>query len=164
VIEKVVSGGQTGTDRAALEWAIFRDLAHGGWCPKGRKAEDGAIPACYDLRETKTTNYLERTERNVQESDGSVIFTITPELSGGSKRTADFAIKHGKPWLHLHPGTSYQLARVLLDFINWNNIAVLNVAGSRRSKEPEVAAFVKRVLEDAFFPGPTLMIGGPGEG
>jgi hypothetical protein len=163
-VEKIVSGGQTGADRAALDWAIFRDVAHGGWCPKGRKAEDGTIPARYELQETPTANYLERTERNVQESDGTIIFTMTRELAGGSKRTADFAKKHGKPWLHLHPGASYGPARVLLDFIHANKIAVLNVAGSRGSKEPEVGAFVKRVLEEAFFPVPSMVIGGPGEG
>jgi hypothetical protein len=163
-IERIVSGGQTGADRAALDWAIFRDVPHGGWCPKGRKAEDGTIPARYELRETTTANYLERTERNVRDSDGTLIFTMARELAGGSKRTADFAKKHGKPWLHLHPGASYEPARVLLDFINSNEITVLNVAGSRGSKEPEVGAFVKGVLEEAFFPVPTMTICGPGEG
>ena len=164
-LSTIISGGQTGADRAALDWAIFRDVPHGGWCPKGRKAEDGTIPARYELQETQTANYLERTERNVIESDGTIIFTMSAPLAGGSKRTADFAKKHGKPWLHLYPGASYEPERVLLDFINEHNIAVLNVAGSRASKEPELAAWVKRVLEGAFFPVPSSpMLCGPGEG
>ena len=164
-LSTIISGGQTGADRAALDWAIFRDVPHGGWCPKGRKAEDGTIPARYELQETQTANYLERTERNVIESDGTIIFTMSAPLAGGSKSTADFAKKHGKPWLHLYPGASYQPERVLLDFINEHKIAVVNVAGSRGSKEPEVAAWVKRVLEAAFFSVPSSpVLCGPGEG
>jgi Circularly permutated YpsA SLOG family len=103
-LTKLISGGQTGADRAALDWAIFRDVPHGGWCPKGRKAEDSTITARYELEEIKTANYLERTKCNVIESDGTIIFTMSARLAGGSKRTADFAKRHGKPWLHLYPG------------------------------------------------------------
>ena len=94
---KLISGAQTGADRAALDWAIFRDIPHGGWCPKGRKAEDGKIPAQYQLTETPSASYLQRTEWNVRDSDGTVIFTVAAELAGGLKRTADFARKHGMP-------------------------------------------------------------------
>jgi hypothetical protein len=165
MITKIISGGQTGADRAALDWAIFRDIPHGGWCPRGRKAEDGALPQAYKLQETDTANYLERTERNVKESDGTVIFTMSAELVGGSRRTADFAERHGKPWLHLYPGLHYQPESLLLDFINAGKVEVLNVAGSRASKEPRIAQWVKQVLDAAFFPAPNaLIIGGPGEG
>ena len=165
MISKILSGAQTGADRAALDWAIFRDIPHGGWCPKGRKAEDGKIPPQYQLTETPSASYLQRTEWNVRDSDGTVIFTVAAELAGGSKRTADFATKHGKPWLHLYPGASYEPERVLLDFINEHKIAVVNVAGSRGSKEPEVAAWVKRVLEATFYPLPSSpVLCGPGEG
>ena len=149
---RIVSGAQTGADRAGLDWAIFHDTPHGGWCPKGRKAEDGEIPPHYALTETPSASYLQRTEWNVRDSDGTVTFTMAAALAGGSKRTADFAHKHGKPWLHLHPGASYEPARVLLDFIHANKIAALNVAGSRGSKEPKVASFVKQTLEEAFYP------------
>ena len=91
MIETLLSGAQTGADRAALDWAIFRDVPHGGWCPKGRKAEDGKIPPHYQLTETPSASYLQRTEWNVRDSDGTVIFTVAAELAGGSKRTADFA-------------------------------------------------------------------------
>jgi hypothetical protein len=161
---KIISGGQTGADRAALDWAIFHDLPHGGWCPKGRKAEDGAIPLQYQLTEAPSASYLQRTEWNVRDSDGTVIFTIAAKLAGGSKRTAEFAKKRGKPWLHLYPGASYEPERLLLEFISANNAAVLNIAGSRASKERDVAPWVKHVLEGAFFPAPACFVGGPGEG
>src|SRR5262245_64267849 len=70
---KIVSGGQTGADRAALDWAIEHGFEHGGWCPLGRKAEDGAVPARYDLAETPTDRWEQRTEWNVRDSDGTVI-------------------------------------------------------------------------------------------
>jgi hypothetical protein len=72
-IERIVSGGQTGADRAALDWAIARHVPHGGWCPKGRKAEDGVIDARYELMETPSDFYEERTLWNVRDSDGTVI-------------------------------------------------------------------------------------------
>lgn len=100
MIERIVSGGQTGADRAALEAAIACGIPHGGWCPKGRRAEDGEIPARYELMETEGSSSLARTERNEKSSDGTVILTIA-ELAGGSLRAADFARRHHKPWLHL---------------------------------------------------------------
>jgi hypothetical protein len=69
MITKLLSGAQTGADRAALDWAIFHDIPHGGWCPKGRKVEDGKIPPQYQLAETPSASYLQRTERNVRDSD-----------------------------------------------------------------------------------------------
>ena len=156
---KLLSGAQTGTDRAALDWAIFRDIPHGGWCPKGRKAEDGKIPPQYQLTETPSASYLQRTEWNVRDSDGTVIFTVAAALAGGSKRTADFAKKHGKPWLHLSERGSYESAgERLAAFIREHDIKTLNVAGSRGSKEPGVAAFVKLALETAFYPRAEAMV------
>ena len=146
-----------------LDWAIWHDIPHGGWCPKFRKAEDGKIPTQYLLTETPSTNYLQRTEWNVRDSDGTVIFTLSDRLSGGSKKTLLFAEKHRKPCLHIHPGLSYQLAADLLEFIQNNNIEVLNIAGTRGSKEPYVAKFVKKVLEEAFFHRSTSL-SGPNEG
>lgn len=157
---KIISGAQTGADRAALDWAKFREISHGGWCPKGRKSEDGCIPAHYQVTETPSGSYLQRTEWNVRDSDGTAIITISCELSGGSKRTADFAKKHGKPFIHLSKGGSYECpgARLAL-FMRENGIKTLNVAGSRESKEPSVVSFVKQVLESAFYPRPeTLFI------
>ena len=148
MIQKIVSGGQTGADRAALDWAISRGVPHGGWCPKDRRAEDGAIPLHYELQETDSANYLVRTEQNVIESDATVIFSIRPLLSGGSKRTADFARKHRKPFLHLHPGIETP-GQELAAFIRTNGIKVLNVAGSGLSGEPRIAEFVVAALKAA---------------
>src|SRR6187402_466883 len=101
IIKKIVSGGQTGADRAALDFAIEHGVPHGGRCPKGRLAEDGLIDPRYKLQETPTRSYPQRTERNVRDSDGTVIFTIADELNGGSRKTAQFTRKLGKPCLHL---------------------------------------------------------------
>ena len=87
----IVSGAQTGADRAGLDWAISRSLPHGGWCPKGRRSEDGLIPAEYELQETPSAKYQQRTEWNVRDSDATVIFTLTDVLDGGSKLTAQIA-------------------------------------------------------------------------
>jgi hypothetical protein len=117
------------------------------------------------LTETSTKNYPQRTEKNVLDSDGTVIFTISPNLTGGSKKTAELATKHHKPWLHLHRrGRDPELS--LLEFLREQNIATLNVAGTRASKEPEIYNFVKYTLENALFPRPApgSWLGGPGEG
>ena len=139
MIERIVSGGQTGADRAALDAAIACGIPHGGWCPKGRRAEDGEIPARYELTETESSSSLARTERNVKSSDGTVILTIA-ELAGGSLRTVDFARRHRKPWLHLRLDamSDREAMERLHAFVTGHGIRTLNVAGSRASKEPEL--------------------------
>ena len=164
MIEKIVSGGQTGADRMGLDWAIWHDVPHGGWCPKFRKAEDGTIPAQYLLTETAKSDYVQRTEWNVRDSDGTLIFTLSHKLSRGSAKTAFFAERHNKPFLHVHPGLSYQPAADVLRFVHDHNVKVLNIAGTRGSKEPYIGKFVKKVLEEAFFPRPQGWLGGAGEG
>jgi hypothetical protein len=145
---KIVSGGQTGADRAALDFAIAHGIPHGGWCPKGRLAEDGPILAHYGLIETSTKAYPQRTEFNVRDSDGTVIFSIVANLTGGSKKTVDLAHKHGKPVLLLsRDGGPASPERALLAFIRDHKIKVMNVAGPRASKEPEVGAWVTEVME-----------------
>jgi len=150
MIEKIVSGAQTGADRAALDFAIEHNFPHGGWCPKGRLAEDGVIDERYQVKETSTNSYPQRTEKNVQNSDGTVIFTMKPTLTGGSKKTAEFAQTHLKPWIHLHPGKGADLPANLLKFIRDNQIRVLNIGGSRASKEPDVYDLVQVVLRESF--------------
>ncbi len=148
---KIVSGGQTGADRAALDFAIAHGLPHGGWCPKGRKCEEGTIAACYQLQESPSSNYVQRTEWNVRDSDGTVIFSIAPVLTGGSKKTLDLARKHHKPVIHISREEGpVSPAQALKRFIAEHRIKVLNVAGPRASKEPEVASFVRHVLEITF--------------
>jgi Circularly permutated YpsA SLOG family len=147
---KVISGGQTGADRAALDFAIEHGLPHGGWCPRGRKCEDGTLAAGYKLQETPSADYPQRTEWNVRDSDGTVIFSIAPTLTGGSRKTLLLAHQYKKPVLHLsRDGGPDQPVLALRRFIEKHNIQVLNVAGPRASKEPDVGEFVKRILDRA---------------
>jgi len=146
---RIISGGQTGADHAALDFAIERGIPHGGWCPAGRKAEDGSIDPRYNLQETPSSRYVQRTEWNVRDTDGTAVFSIAPVLTGGSKKTVELAHKHRKPVIHIaRDGGPASPAQALLRFIQDNKIKVLNVAGPRASKEPEVGAFVKEVLEE----------------
>ncbi len=163
MIKKIVSGGQTGADRAALDFAIHHAIPHGGWCPKGRLAEDGTIEPRYELQETSTKQYPQRTEKNVQDSDATVVFTIAAELKGGSRKTLELAHKYSKPVLHLHCGV-HNVEERLLAFVMEHSVGVLNVAGSRASKEPGVGSFVKSTLEAAFFPQSQASIGAKSEG
>jgi hypothetical protein len=117
------------------------------------------IPPHYQLTETPSASYLQRTEWNVRDSDGTVIFTVAAELAGGSKRTADFARKHSKPLLHISYAGSYERpGERLAAFVREHSIKTLNVAGSRGSKEPGVAALVKLALEEAFYPRVEAMV------
>ncbi len=150
-LEKIVSGGQTGADRAALDWAIAHGLSAGGWCPLGRRAEDGIIPEHYPLEETPSDDYAERTCWNVRDSEGTAIFTVAAGLSGGSRRTAEEAARLRKPWIHLHGGTPCPAER-LLAFLEEHRIRVLNIAGSRGSREPGAGRLVWLTLEEALFP------------
>src|SRR3954465_11888189 len=95
----IISGGQTGADRAALDFAIAHGLPHGGWCPRGRRAEDGAIPPQYLLEETTQTHYAQRTRRNIRESDATLIFSIRPVVKGGTRLTMELARHLEKPVL-----------------------------------------------------------------
>jgi hypothetical protein len=101
MIAKLVSGGQTGADIAAMDVARKHDFPYSGWCPKGRRSETGPIPSYYNLTETPRANYLQRTEWNARDSDGTVVFTLAAEVTGGSLRTIDFAKNHGKPCIHI---------------------------------------------------------------
>jgi hypothetical protein len=150
--DAIVSGGQTGADRAALDWAMAHDIRHGGWCPKGRLAEDGPIDPRYQLKETPSSDYSQRTEWNVRDSDGTVVFSIKPMLTGGSKKTVDLARKHGKPVLHIwrHCDSSSAPEHELFRFVAEHGIRTLNVAGPCASNEPEVAEFIKNILERAW--------------
>ncbi len=146
---QIISGGQTGADCAALDFALTRGWPHGGWCPHGRRTEAGPLAPQYQLRETPSEPYAQRTEWNVRDSDGTVIFSLAPLLSGGSATTADCARRLGKPWLHLTPATP-EPAHRLQKFVTTHGMRVLNVAGPRASEEPRVTDFVRQVLEEAF--------------
>ncbi len=148
----IVSGGQTGADRAALDWATAHGVPHGGWCPHGRLAEDGMIDPRYQLTETPDEHYSQRTEWNVRDADGTVIFSVADELAGGSRSTAEFARQWSKPCLHLsRAATPDDAGARLRHFVREHGIRVLNVAGPRASNEPDVGDFVRETLSAAFF-------------
>ena len=142
----IISGGQTGADRAGLDWAIRNNIRHGGWCPNGRKALDGPLDAKYQLKETPSEDELERAEWNVRDSDGTVVFTLAEKATGGSAKALSFARKLKKPFFHLHSGI-FGRSEKLAAFLEKHNIRRLNVAGSRESKEPGIYKWVTTVLE-----------------
>lgn len=153
---RVISGGQTGADRAALDWAMANGVPVGGWCPRGRKAEDGPIPDRYPLRETPSDRYQERTLWNARDSHATVIITTGPARTGGTSLTAMFLQDLGRPWTHVHSDPE-QAGRDLAAFLrecravypaHIRNL-VLNVAGPRLSKDPTIVEQVHAVLDAA---------------
>lgn len=135
---RILSGGQTGVDRAALDAALACGLSHGGWCPRGRLAEDGAIPESYRLTETCSAGYKERTRRNVQETGATLILNLGP-LSSGTALTRQFARREGKPCLvvDLDAPQSPEFVRA---WIESTGATALNVAGPSESKRPGIHA------------------------
>lgn len=146
-IEKIISGGQTGADRAALDFAIENDIPHGGWLPLGRLTEEGRLPENYNLTELSVRSYPARTEKNVVEGDGTIIFSHGP-LDGGSLLTQKMAQSHKKPFLHLDLLTKSHMesARKAEAFILKHQIRILNIAGPRASGDPQIYKVVKTVL------------------
>ncbi len=145
---KIVSGGQTGVDRAALDAAIALGIPHGGWCPKGRLAEDGTIPPQYLLAETESPDYAVRTERNVRDSDGTLIL-CRGIPTGGTELTLRLAERWGKPHLvvDLDRPADLETARRWLAECR---PAVLNVAGPRESQSRGIAAAAEAFLRRLF--------------
>jgi hypothetical protein len=150
----IISGGQTGADRAALDFAIAHQIRHAGWCPRGRLAEDGPISSVYQLCETPSGRYAERTEWNIRDSDATVVFSISVEVHGGTSLTLQLAKRLGKPWLHLardhcDHGAGEPSTR-LCNFLQQYGVTRLNVAGPRQSRGPDIAEFVNQVLTGTF--------------
>ena len=161
-ILKIISGGQTGADRGALDAAMIAGIRHGGWCPRGRKAEDGEIPAKYRLVETYTSHFAARTEQNVIDSHGTVVFTFG-KPRGGSEKTLAFARKYRRPCLQvdLKVVTNEQAALALLEWLQPGGLStgysecpqpnpVLNIAGSRESEAPGIQERVRETMLIAF--------------
>jgi hypothetical protein len=142
----IIAGGQTGAQRAALDFAIKHNFRHGGWCPKGRKALDGPLEEKYQLKETPSEDYLERTGWNVRDSDATVVFTLGEKATGGSQKSLTLARKQKKPLMHIHRGV-LGASEKLLAFLDKHGVRRLNVAGSRESKEPGIYDSVMRTLE-----------------
>ena len=152
MVKKIISGGQTGADQAALDIAIKLGIPHGGWVPKERRTEKGQLDKKYQVLELETSNYNIRTEKNVMNSDGTLIFSHG-SLSGGSEYTREMATFHNKPWLHidLHKTIAFKAAEKIRAWIEEHKIDVLNVAGSRASKSPDIYRTTMDVLETAFY-------------
>lgn len=142
-MRRILSGGQTGVDRAALDVARALGIPVGGWCPAGRAAEDGPIPARYALRETSSADPVVRTARNVLEADLTLIISPIP-LAGGTALAARIAEDEGKPLLTLDPATLD--VAVVREGLRQAGPVTLNVAGPRESETPGIARRAARLL------------------
>ena len=150
---KIVSGGQTGVDRAALDAALRYGIESGGWCPTGRLDELGRIPDRYPIKEVENGGFTERTLQNVKDSDGTVI--IYPgKLSGGTEQTLHFCDEQLRPHelIDASKVSTEKAAQLIADFVRENKIDALNVAGPRASEWPEGYDYASRAL-DIFLTG-----------
>ena len=148
MIEKIVSGGQTGADIAGVDAAIACGVHYGGWLPKGRKTENGPLPEEYaDFQEMARGGYPKRTEQNVIDSDGTIIFTYG-KLSTGSALTFKLAKKHNRPCLHIDLDIENKPVELIKDWLIEWDIKTLNVAGRSVSKAPDVYDDVKAIMID----------------
>jgi len=152
MLKKIISGGQTGVDRAALDAAIKLMVPYGGWIPQGRLTEDGPLPPEYRLKETRSTSYADRTEKNVLAADGTLIISRGP-LTGGSEYTREMAVKHNRIWLHidLNHIPAFQAAITINDWILKKGIEILNVAGPRASKDPKIYKDTLNIIESTYY-------------
>jgi hypothetical protein len=158
---RLVSGGQTGVDRAALDAARLLGIPQGGWCPRGRRAEDGVIPPEYPLQEMRQATYAARTRRNVKDSDATLIL-YRGRLTGGTLLTQKVAAETGKPWLVLDltagphaRGNAETLRQAEQRIIAWlasHKVRILNVAGPRASTDSEIGQLALTLLQEALIP------------
>jgi len=148
MIEKIISGGQTGADRAALDVALKLGIPHGGWIPKGRKTEKGPLPEKYQLEEMPTESYEARTEQNATDSDGTLI-VARGKLTGGSDYTRRMTLKHKKQLLGIDLNFigHYDAASLAASWIRMQHVKVLNVAGPRASEDRQIYSDVVIILE-----------------
>ena len=149
-IKRIISGGQTGVDRAALDYAIDHHIPHGGWCPRGRLAEDGRIPDRYVLEETPTEEYPERTEKNVLTADGTLILYRT-RITGGTQLTQQLCVLNKKPCFVINLEDAPKLTRRAFQvWLVESKVHVLNVAGPRESLSPGIYVKAKAYLKALF--------------
>jgi hypothetical protein len=145
---KIISGGQTGVDRAALDIALKHGIESGGWCPAGRLDEIGRIPDRYPLKELENGGFAERTLRNVKDSDGTIV--IYPgKLSGGTEQTVRFCVEHRRPHelIDAFNVSTEKAAQLIAGFVYENKIDILNVAGPRHSEWTEGYDYTTSALE-----------------
>jgi len=144
---KIISGGQTGVDRAALDVALRHGIKCGGWCPAGRLDELGKIPDRYPVQELRDGGFTERTLQNVKDSDGTTV--IYPgELYGGTEQTVRFCVDLQRPHqlIDASKTSAEDAAKLIADFVRENEIGILNVAGPRQSEWPEGYSYASRAL------------------
>ncbi len=155
---KFRTGGQTGVDRAALDALVNYRREIGGWCPKGRRAEDGIIPERYPLQELDSESYADRTLANVRDSDATLIIHFGP-LEGGTKLTQQFCREAKKPCLEIDGGaSSYAEGSIILErFLGAHAINELNIAGPRASESPQAYEYTYAFLEEWLTHGPPVI-------
>ena len=144
---KIISGGQTGVDRAALDVALRHGIKCGGWCPAGRLDEFGRIPDHYPVQELQGGGFTERTLQNVKDSEGTVVI-YSGELRGGSEQTVRFCVDVKRPHQLIDASkiSAAGAAKVIADFVGENRIGILNVAGPRQSEWPEGYDYASHAL------------------
>lgn len=151
MLKKIISGGQTGVDQAALDTAMRVGIAHGGWVPKGRLTEAGPLSPVYHMQEIPSEDYAARTEKNVQEADGTLIIS-RGRPTGGTDYTRKMALKHGKQLLHIDLSMGQKasaLGSLIASWIEMNRIETINVAGPRASNDPAIYDDASQILAHA---------------
>ncbi len=150
---KIISGGQTGADQAALDAAIALNIPHGGWLPKGRKTENGPLSTRYALCEMNSPKYRDRTQKNILAADGTLIFSFGP-LSGGSALTEALAIRYNRPFLHIDFELVDRTHAITLveNWLHALHIGSVNIAGPRASNEPRIYEAVYSLLTAVNWP------------
>lgn len=151
MVERIISGGQSGVDRAALDAALELGIPCGGWCPGGRRAEDGPIPARYPLRETPDGDYRVRTEWNVRDADATLVLVRGP-LRGGTALTVELARTAGRRVYVADPGGGAQEVAAVRRWLHEGPVRILNVAGPRASSDPGIYTQARRFLEAVLAP------------
>jgi hypothetical protein len=146
--DKIISGGQSGVDRAALDWAIASDIKHGGWCPRGRLSEDGPIATVYQLKELESDRYADRTRRNVDDSDATLIL-YGHKLEGGTLLTAQYARQKMKPMFKVRLFGARPTIR-LQEWLIEVRPKCLNIAGPRASTQPKIYEIAFDYLSEVF--------------
>lgn len=148
MIRIILSGGQTGVDRAAMDQAMEAGLLCTGWCPKGRKSEDGTIPERYPLVETPSEDYDVRNERNVLDADG-VIVVVDGAPDAGTRLTIELAYRHEKPF-YLLDLQQPLMPDIVAHWVRKFRIQIVNIAGPRESHSPGMYDRSAEVLKELF--------------
>ena len=155
-LKKIISGGQTGADMAALDFGLRKGVSVGGWCPKGRINESGTIAAFYPLIECISKQYSVRTEKNVVDSDATLIFTSGGKIDDGTQLCIDFCHLHSKKFFvfNIYNIDSLQIDLVI-DWLEESEVGILNIAGNRESTLPGIyiktLGFLQQIFTDQIY-------------